>query len=85
MLRNAGIDANVLRLTNIDPDAPIMIAKGQKVVGVTGFHEVVQINTVQGPRYIDSLVYESYGVTPVDWETYIQLWEYPDAIIPARP
>ncbi|WP_276522211.1 RHS repeat-associated core domain-containing protein [Kallotenue papyrolyticum] len=80
-LSAAGYDVDIVRLTNSDPRAPYMLAKGGKLVGITGFHEVVRINMPHGPLYIDSLVYETYGATPVDWETYKNLWEYPDDIV----
>jgi hypothetical protein len=66
--------------------APIMRAQDAKKPGQwievanTGYHEAVKLTTDQGELFIDALVYEHFGVLPVDWLTYASLWEYPEVV-----
>ncbi len=90
VLRKAGYNTSAVGITLYSPGgyrAPLMRAKSAKNPGEfvqvanTGYHEAVEIITESGPLYIDSLVYEHFGLNPVDWETYQSLWEYPEVVI----
>jgi hypothetical protein len=51
---------------------------GMRLVGDTGFHEVVEVD---GEFYIDSIVYESFGAKAIPWDEYANLWMYPEDLV----
>ena len=81
IISEAGFDAKIVGLTDEFKGEYLFIKSPEnpeKFVEIadTGYHEVIEI-TVDGDLfYIDSVVYQSYGVKAIDWNSYHDLFAY---------
>jgi hypothetical protein len=72
-----------LETTANPPGAPRrfgwLLNRDQEVVGTTGLHEVVVIDS---KCYMDALVYKYFGLRAVSWQEYMTVWAYEDFVRP---
>jgi hypothetical protein len=72
-----------LETTANPPGAPRrygwLLNRDQEVVGTTGLHEVVVIDS---KCYMDALVYKYFGLRAVSWQEYMTVWAYKDFVRP---
>ena len=87
IIRDADIDVEILRIENfrigrlqVQPQTIRAYAPDRKLFTISenAYHELLEF---PGGYYLDSLVFEHFGVSPVTWNEYMNLLEAPEAIV----